>query len=375
MPRPVSRPSRLLALAAFTLVVASFSSGCDPNRDHKTLIPTGLRPRPAVGPGTITGTVSFSPAVVPDLGIPPPVRIELWAGDTLSVQDSLPAGVTRFTLTGLQVATYTVYVSAPAFVRTSIPPVFIGDYGVDVGDIRISIKPTIHGRVLFDPVQAPDLVTPPFPFTTVELWNGATRVAEDSLGASDDVFRFPHLEPGTYSLVLRSRVFQTRTIAPIDAPLGDIDLGDVGFLIDPARIASSMQLSGDINGYEVGLPSYMGLASLGGWLGPSLIALDGSGNEVPGDTTLTLAAGTYAFRFLADGDLSGATGYGGDGSTLVDLPVEFAPVSVIAGAGHDIQVRVSSAGRYRFFLDERRLTFSAVRVPAPAVRTLRRPIR
>jgi hypothetical protein len=396
MPHPLLRSPRLLAVTAAVALAASLAAGCESNRRRTSLVPTGLQPRPDVWPGTVTGTIAFSPAVVPDLGIPPtpPVRIELWSSDTLAAVDSIPAGATRFSIGGLRVGTYTVVASAPQYVSTSLRPFRLGDYasdgfGVDVGEVRLRIRPTLRGRVVFDPTQAPELAAPPFPVTTLEL----TRTAivkgsggQDSavsipsgtatLGGTQDRFEFVRVESGTYTLVLRSRVFQTRSVFGIDAPAGDVDIGDVRLTLDPSRIASSMQLVGDINAYETSLPSYMGLSTLGLWLGPNLIAFDPDGNEVEGDTTLVLAPGTYSFRFMANGDLSGATGYGGDGSTTpVDIPVQQSPVRLLAGSGSDLRVRVSSAGRYRFFLDERRQTFSAVRVPGPGAAAAGRPIR
>ncbi len=364
------RWSPLVAVATLLVVLAA---GCGRNSSHSRLIPTGLRPRPAVGPGSLVGTVAFDPAVVPELGIPPypPVRVELLAGDSLIAADTLPSGVSEFQFTGLQLGTYAVAASAPEFVRTSLPPVALGARGVDVGEITMGIKPTLHGRVLFSLQQAPELANPPFPLAAVELWNDTARVAVDSLGATKDRFRFTRVAPGRYTVRLRSRVFQNKNVGPITAPRGDIDLGDVDFPIDPSKIASTMQVSGDLNGYDFDVPSYMGLASLGLWLGPRLIAHDINGNEVVGDSTLTLAPGTYRFRFMAEGDPSGLTGYGGDGS-IVDVPVSAARAFVVTGAGNDIRIRVTTAGRYRFFLDERRETFDVVSVPGPGAVYARR---
>lgn len=226
----------------------------------------------------------------------------------------------------------------------------------------------LTGRVVFDPSQAPDLNTPPFPLTIVELWSDTVLVARDTLDPSTDRFEFTGLHPGSYTVFASAHFFRRSSLPPVRVVSGSVDVGDVNLLINPAGSSNDIHVVGDFNGFTF-IPFSpddscgMEQKSAGLWYGPNLVEVDVGGTIEQPDTALTLPAGTWQFRFVTDYDLDNPTDWGGDESQVIDVPVAYAPIRIVSGAGTNLTLRLPSIGRYRFEVDERRRTFSVERLP------------
>lgn len=226
----------------------------------------------------------------------------------------------------------------------------------------------LSGRVVYDPSQAPDLSSPPFPRTIVELWSDTVEVARDTLDPGTDRFEFTGLFPGEYRVFASANFFRRSSLPPVRVVSGPVDVGDLNLLINAAGSSNDIHVVGDFNGFFF-IPFSpddscgMEQKSAGLWYGPNLVPVDlGTRIEDP-DTALTLPAGTSRFRFVTDYDLDNPTDYGGTESEILDVPVAHAPMRLVSGAGTHLTLRIPSTGRYRFVVDERRLTFSVERLP------------
>ena len=227
---------------------------------------------------------------------------------------------------------------------------------------------TLTGRVVFDPTQAPDLASPPYPHTIVELWSDTVLAARDTLDPSTDRFVFPGLYPGDYRVVASAHFFLASSLPPVRVVSGLVDVGDVLLPINGLASSNDIHLVGDFNGFffiPFSPDDSCGFEqkTAGLWYGPNLQPVDLGGTIEEPDTAVTLPAGTWRFRFVTDYDIDNPTDYGGDQTQTIDVPVAFAPMKVVSGNGTHLTLRLPSTGRYRFQVDERRLTFSVERLP------------
>ena len=161
----------------------------------------------------------------------------------------------------------------------------------------------LTGRVLFDPLSTPDLATPPFPPTIVDLLSGGTVVRSDTLGGARDQFGFAALAPGNYRVAVRSRVFYPQTSAVYRVVDREQYTNDVVLLIDPSAISQTLGVVGTMSGYgpDFVFDNAMDLLALGLWTFPNLFA-----------TPPDIAAGTYRMKLATDVSIPGAfIGWGG----------------------------------------------------------------
>jgi hypothetical protein len=265
-------------LRAAALAGLLLAPGCDPNTADSRLVPTGLRPRPAVGEGAVVGTI------------------------------------------------------------------------------------------VFDPTQAPDLASGPYPLTIVDLveTGGATR--RDTLDPATRQFEFRGLTPGTYAVFAEAYFFRRASLPPVRVVAGEMNVGSLTLPFNPVQSAD-IHLVGDFNGFSfvpfapddsTGLEQrYTGL-----WYGPNLteVFLPSGDVELP-DTAITLSAGVHPLRFITDFDLDNPSDYGGSSSVTLDAPLSFAPMRKVSGPATNLSIRIPVTGRYRFTVDERRLTFSIEQLP------------
>jgi hypothetical protein len=228
---------------------------------------------------------------------------------------------------------------------------------------------SLVGRVVYDPQQAPDLVDPPYPPTVVELYESGAVVVRDTLESSTRDFAFRELPAGTYSVVARPRLFKPSSLPPIRVVADEVDVGDLIAPIDFTQFRVAIHLYGDFNGYA-DLQDSLQLVALrtGVWWGPDQPEYPQGPSP---DTAITLASGTYSIRFVTNYYL-GNPYYGGDGVTVVDAPVTGVPLRYTSDPMGDLRVRIPTTGRYRFYLDERRLTMTIEQLPASAALAARR---
>lgn len=131
---------RLTGLASLLVVMLS-AGGCARNEAEAILVPTGIRPAPAVGEGAVSGVLVYDRVQAPDLsaGPYPLTAVELWRGTDLVVRDTLDSAVRTFAFDGLSPGDYTVVAEANFFLRSSLPPVRVVSMPVDVGDLELPI--------------------------------------------------------------------------------------------------------------------------------------------------------------------------------------------------------------------------------------------
>jgi hypothetical protein len=224
--------------------------------------------------------------------------------------------------------------------------------------------------VLYDPVQAPDLVDPPYPPTVVELRLGSEMVARDTLPRDVRTFRFEALTPGAYTVYVNARQFLPGSAPPVDVIDVEREVGDVVVPMDILHLTSSISVVGEYNEFTDVDTCWMLLRTLGVWFGPNVEA-SGVTEELP-DTAVTLAAGDHQLRLILNG-LTDDPSYSPVSPVSLEPPVFGVPLRIAEGAERDFPVHIPAAGRYRFVLDERRLTLDIEQLPAATTRPSRRP--
>lgn len=220
----------------------------------------------------------------------------------------------------------------------------------------------VAGLVFFDPDNAPDLAAPPFPPTRVELFQGATLVAVDSLPPFSRAYAFHNVPAGTYSLVVRSRLFLPNSIGNVQVRDVVRDAGNLTLLINPAAVSANLFVAGDIPGLGATTDDFlngygsMNQNQLGLW-------------SYPNDLwpAVSIPAGTYRFKFVSDASSTEANliGWGGSASELLSVPIVNHPAVFGSGPATDIVLTIPADGIYAFHLDERRQVFSIELAPAP----------
>jgi hypothetical protein len=223
------------------------------------------------------------------------------------------------------------------------------------------------GRVLYDPVQSPDVDAAPFPITVVELFESGALVGGYTLDRDTDAFAFDSLPPGQYTVVAQPRLYMRSSLPPVRVVDRPVDVGDLVAPLDFNQVAVSIHIFGSFDENAV-FADTLGLqqSRLGVWFGPNVDPFFGKEGEIPPDTALTLPAGEHRLRFVTNFDTERY--YGGEPGVVVDAPVTDAPLRLNGG---DFTVRIPETGRYRFTLDERRLTVTLEHLPPIGARAQR----
>jgi len=229
---------------------------------------------------------------------------------------------------------------------------------------------SIVGRILYDPSQSPDVDHAPFPLTVVELFESGVLIESHALDRDTDVFEFDSLPPGQYTVVAAPRLYFRSSLPPVRVVDGVVDVGDLVAPIDFSQVAVSIHLFGSFDEKAFFADTCaLQQSRLGVWFGPNIDPFFGEEGEVLPDTAITLAAGEHRLRFVTNFDTERY--YGADEGAAVDAPVSDAPLRV---GGSDFVVRIPETGRYRFFLDERRLTVTIEQLPPTGAVAKRSPI-
>jgi hypothetical protein len=219
---------------------------------------------------------------------------------------------------------------------------------------------SVSGVLVFDPVQAPDLVTGPYPLTVVELWRGTERIVLDTLPADTRTFEFRGLGPGSYTAVAEANFFRRASLPPVSVVSAPIDVGNLMLPIDGADNPSAVHVLYDeaapprtiLPGNVRDTTGLMQSGPLGLWTFPQ------SFSRPP-----LLAPGVHRLRFILNGSRVNPVNWSAATTDTLDVPVSFAPAQRIEGAGTDFWIRVAAPTRFAITLDMRRRTFSLAALP------------
>ena len=217
---------------------------------------------------------------------------------------------------------------------------------------------SVTGIIYFDPANTPDLAAPPYPPTRVELFSGGTLAAVDSLEPGSRSFLFPHVAPGDYSLVVRSRVFFAKSRAGITVREAPLDIGNVTLTLNPLALENAIYVAGGIPGLGADqIPFATGIlegSGFGVWTYPNLFW-----------DPVQIPAGTYRFKFATDESSTDEDliGWGGNSADTLQVPLTDQLTTEGRGPATDLVVRFPVTGFYAFTLDERRQRFSISLVP------------
>ena len=124
----------LLALSVLSLLV-----GCGRNTTSQVLVPTGIRPAPAVPTGALTGIVVFDTTTYPGLDQPPfpPVRVQMTQGGSVVAETLTTAASPTFTFARLKPGDYGLVVRSHAFSPRAYGPFRVVDRTRDAGDLAL----------------------------------------------------------------------------------------------------------------------------------------------------------------------------------------------------------------------------------------------
>jgi hypothetical protein len=125
----------LLALSALLCLV-----GCSGNKSSQLLVPTGIRPAPAVPTGALTGVVVFDTTAYPGLGQPPfpPARVQMTQAGLVVAETLTTPGSPTFTFTRLKPGDYGLVVRSHAFSPRAYGPFRVVDRTRDAGDLALA---------------------------------------------------------------------------------------------------------------------------------------------------------------------------------------------------------------------------------------------
>lgn len=268
-----------------------------------------------------------------------------------------------FVIPGLVPGTYVLEVRTPGETPRYVN-VEVGDLDTDAGVVVVggSDDGGIHGTLEWDPTLFPDLANPPYPPTTVQLFNGSTLVDQRLVGRATKEFDFGPLPPGTYRLVADAHLFfstTSDTITVTDFVRNETVTLSYDFNESPGQI----DLAGSFNNWPSDFPgedspTLLDQTALGVWVYPN--------SSYP---AVTIPAGLQYFKFVTGGSFENPTDFGGDESITLTAPLTNAETRFVQGEGTAIKVNFTTPGQYRFRLDERRLTFTIEPLTHPALRS------
>jgi hypothetical protein len=231
---------------------------------------------------------------------------------------------------------------------------------------------SITGSVFFDPAGAPDLATPPFPPTRLELYLGTALVAVDSLEPNSRNFLFEGLAPATYNMVVRSYVFDSLARGGLPVHEGQLDVGNFALILNktPSGLSPRIFILGSMPGYDTD-----GIQNGATWMDQGPDGCWAYPNSLGFYEPTVIAAGTYRLKFVNNENAttnSNLIGWGGSPSDTLTAPVTNHLAVLGSGPTTDLVVRFPVTGIYAFNIDERRQRFSIALIPpAPAVRSRR----
>lgn len=248
----------------------------------------------------------------------------------------------------------------------------------------------VTGLLLYDPINTPDLIDPPYPPTRVELWRDTSLAAVDSLPVSTRWFTFDSLAPGTYTVIARSSMFFAAAVTGVRVSDSQADAGNLVLNVNPSATGSGLEIMGSMPGFRLSDLDYAmwfpldstraGATSLGVWVYPLPLPASPSDEDLAYDhyaQTHPVTAGTHRFKFatLYPASETNLTGWGNLLGGTLTAPVANHPSAIASGPATDIVMTFPTTGVYRFTLDERRQTFSVQldhATPAPSTRLARR---
>lgn len=217
---------------------------------------------------------------------------------------------------------------------------------------------SLTGLVVFDPTNTPDLSSPPFPPTRVELFRDGSIVAVDSLAPSSRNYGFGEIPPGSYSIVVRSSAFFANSRGGLTVREYALDAGNVTLTLNPSVFSNGVDIIGSMPGFGTNQFG-MGTTSLdqnvlGVWTYPNDLFPPAS-----------IAAGVYRLKFVTDMSSTNTNliGWGGSAAETLSVPITGRRAVRGSGPATDLRVRFPVTGPYAFTLDERRQTFSIASIP------------
>lgn len=366
-----SRSLELVLRGALTLaILAGITTGCDPNALSPLLVPTGGdRPPGAcvsqfstirmVGDFTSPAfTIPISPQMTEDAtGCVWTVTVSLNAGTVLfkfvtdddfdTTQDYGGSEAVTLDVPGGPHPTQLVSGTGTA-IKVNVAAT--GDYTFTLNEKTLawtavaSAPPGpggISGTVSFQ-----NLVSAPFPEARVEVFSGATPVANTTTDPTTRAFSFSGLDAGTYRVVVTSSGFTPAELPSVAVSGATTDVGAIALAEGPSAFAT-IDIVGGFNLFTPGVDPMVE--------SPATVWTD----------DVTLSPGVYIMKFLTDGQFDTPPDYGGDESVTIDVPGG-GPVRPVSGPGTGITISVANPGTYRFVLEERLQRWSATLVtPAP----------
>lgn len=371
---PFRKPRlELLSAAALALALAAgVTTGCDPNAFAPLLLPTGgIDVDP---PGRCTSDFSTI-QMVGDFTTPPfdipvgPHLTEADSGCVWTLNVALLAGTVLFKFVtdgdfdatrdygGDEAVTLAVPGGPhPTMLVTGtgtaikINVATAGDYRITLNERTLTWSAVegappgpggIAGTVSFQ-----NLVNAPFPQARVEVFSGATSVANTTTDPTTRAFSFSGLDAGTYRVVVTSSGFTQAELPSVTVAGATTDVGAIALAEGPSAF-TTIDVVGGFNLFTPGVDPMVEAP-------PTVWTRD-----------IALNAGVYNMKFLTDGQFDSPPDYGGDEGVPVDVPGG-GPVRPVSGPGTAITISVANPGTYRFVLEERLQRWSATLVtPAP----------
>lgn len=136
---PPSRRRALLALVALALTATALLAGCSGNEKSKLLVPTGIRPSPAIPTGGLTGLVYFDSTTYTGLGSAPlpPAIVSVFDGIDVIAETTTTATDRSFTFTQLPPGDYGLVARSHAFSPRIYGPFRVVDKIREAGDLTL----------------------------------------------------------------------------------------------------------------------------------------------------------------------------------------------------------------------------------------------
>lgn len=366
------RPLEMAFAAAIALGVAGgITTGCDPNAIGPLLVPTGGSVPGAPCTSTYTSMRMVGDFTTPGFSIPisPEMQLERVNGECVwrvSVQLNAGPVLFKFVTNEAFDDDYVGDESQSLAVPGGPHPTSIGSgsgnaikievasagrYDIFLNERTLSWRaeagapPPLGG--IAGSVSFANLSSAPFPTARVEVFAGATPVANTTTDPTTRAFSLSGLDAGTYRVVVSSSCFGTVELPSVTVAGATNDVGEVA-LSEGGSSFATIDIVGGFNLFTPGVnPMVQSPACV--WTGD-----------------VVLNPGVYNMKFLTDGQFDSPPDYGGDETTVFDVPGG-GPVRPVSGPGTAIKISVANPGTYRFVLDERvQQWFANPVTPAPS---------
>ncbi len=366
------RSLELAFAAAFALALAGgVTTGCDPNAFAPLLVPTGGGGPAGACTSDFDNIRMVGDFTTPSFSIPDSPQMTEDAGGCIwSVTVRLNAGTVLFkfvtnddfdttqdyggseTVTlGVPGGPHSTLLVSGTGTAIKVNVATTGDYLITLNEKSLTWTaeagappPTgaIAGTVSFA-----NLASAPFPAARVEVFSGATAVANTTTDPTTRAFSLSGLDAGTYRLVVSASCFTTVELPAVTVAAGTNDVGEIA-LAEGASAFSTIDLVGGFNLFTPGVDPMIQSP-------PCVWTRD-----------RFLNPGVFNMKFLTDGQFDTPPDYGGDETVTIDVPGG-GTVRPVSGPGTAIKISVANAGTYRFVLDERVQQWTATLIgPAPS---------